>query len=155
MLPHTLPSPGTHSHLSLPELLAMAADLAKSLTGSEALTRRTRGMVTLGRFTGTTRGTGDTRPRYSKILRGRNGRSHEGPGRPCPSPSPHSVPGDWGHPMPPHRRGWTQISLAQISPPLAHKAPGAAASPVVEVVSVIVVIEVVATAETERAPGAN
>lgn len=63
----------THSHFSLAELLAMAADLAKSLTGSVAFTRRTRGMVTRGRFTGTTLGTGDTRPRYSKSLWGHGG----------------------------------------------------------------------------------
>lgn len=54
----------------------MAADLAKSLTGSVAFTRRTRGMVTRGRFTGTTLGTGETRPRYSKSLE--QGRRDEG-----------------------------------------------------------------------------
>lgn len=58
----------THLHFNLAELLAMAADLVKSLTGSVAFTRRTRGMVTRGRFTGTTLGTGETRPRYSKSL---------------------------------------------------------------------------------------
>lgn len=63
----------TYSHFSLAELLAMAADLAKSLTGRVAFTRRTRGMVTRGRFTGTTLGTGDTRPRYSKSLQGYGG----------------------------------------------------------------------------------
>lgn len=61
-------TPCTYSHFNLAELLAMAADLAKSLTGSVAFTRRTRGMVTRGRFTGTTLGTGETRPRYSKSL---------------------------------------------------------------------------------------
>lgn len=62
------PTPSTYSRFNLAELLAMAADLAKSLTGSVAFTRRTRGMVTRGRFTGTTLGTGETRPRYSKSL---------------------------------------------------------------------------------------
>lgn len=57
-----------YSHFNLAELFAMTADLAKSLTGSVAFTRRTKGMVTRGRFTGTTLGTGETRPRYSKSL---------------------------------------------------------------------------------------
>lgn len=41
---------------------------ANSLTGRD-LTRRTNGTPTRGRLTGTTRGTGDTRPRYSNNLR--------------------------------------------------------------------------------------
>lgn len=55
-------------HFNLAELFAMAEDRAKSLTGIVAFTRRTKGMVTRGRFTGTTLGTGETRPRYSNSL---------------------------------------------------------------------------------------
>lgn len=84
----------TYSHFSLAELLAMAADLAKSLTGSVAFTRRTSGMVTRGRFTGTTLGTGETRPRYSKSLEwdgSMGGRRLKNPAAPPAAP----CAGDW------------------------------------------------------------
>lgn len=57
-----------HLHFNLAELFAMAADREKSLTGRVAFTRLTKGIVTRGRLTGTTLGTGETRPRYSKSL---------------------------------------------------------------------------------------
>ena len=55
----------SHSHLILAELVVMAVERAKSLTGMVVLTRRTKGTVTRGRFTGTAlgTGTGDRRPR--------------------------------------------------------------------------------------------
>lgn len=55
----------SYSHLILAELVLMAVERAKSLTGMVVLTRRTKGTVTRGRFTGTAlgTGTGDRRPR--------------------------------------------------------------------------------------------
>lgn len=55
----------SHSHLILAEPAVMAVERAKSLTGMVVLTRRTKGTVTRGRFTGTAlgTGTGDRRPR--------------------------------------------------------------------------------------------
>lgn len=52
-------------NLILAELVVMAVERAKSLTGMVVLTRRTKGTVTRGRFTGTAlgTGTGDRRPR--------------------------------------------------------------------------------------------
>lgn len=92
---HIPTHPRTDSHFSLAELLAMAADLAKSLTGSVAFTRRTRGMVTRGRFTGTTLGTGETRPRYSKSLERGKGCGDEA-ARQHPQPSvPQLEPSSW------------------------------------------------------------
>lgn len=53
----------------LPLLVGSSEALrASSLTGRD-LTRRTRGTATRGCLTGTTRGTGDTLPRYSNNLR--------------------------------------------------------------------------------------
>lgn len=61
---------GWNSHLCLVPLLVGRTEAfrASSLTG-RALTRRTRGTATRGRLTGTTRGTGDTLPRYSNNLK--------------------------------------------------------------------------------------
>lgn len=55
----------SHSHLILAEPVVIAVERAKSLTGMVVLTRRTKGTVTRGRFTGTAlgTGTGDRRPR--------------------------------------------------------------------------------------------
>lgn len=55
----------SHLHLILTELVVMAVERAKSLTGMVVLTRRTKGTVTRGRFTGTAlgTGTGERRPR--------------------------------------------------------------------------------------------
>ena len=54
-------------HLGLLLLVGRTEERASSLTGSD-LTLRTRGKATRGRLTGKTRGTGDTRPRYSNNL---------------------------------------------------------------------------------------
>lgn len=111
----------------------MAADLAKSLTGSVAFTRRTRGMVTRGRFTGTTLGTGETRPRYSKSLEpgrkdGAGGLKQPGstpsPAMPavgCHSQSLSRAGAEPGHSLAigPHRTGLGWTALHPTSPPTA------------------------------------
>lgn len=64
----------------LPLLVGRSEALrASSLTGRD-LTRRTRGTATRGCLTGTTRGTGDTLPRYSNSLR-RRGDERTGGGK--------------------------------------------------------------------------
>lgn len=75
---HVAPQMLGNSHLCLLPLLVGSTEAfrASSLTGRD-LTRRTKGTATRGCLTGTTRGTGDTLPRYSNNLetreRGRSG----------------------------------------------------------------------------------
>lgn len=65
-----------NSHLCLFPLLVGRTEALRvsSLTGRD-LTRRTRGTASRRRLTGTTRGTGDTLPRYSNNLRTRETRT--------------------------------------------------------------------------------